>query len=71
MVITRACGLQLIENSVIAFEASPRNLKPLIHNIERNKLKDRVIVCGSALGKENSKQLFHLGPKIQTGWGGG
>jgi FkbM family methyltransferase len=57
-------------NRVIAFEASPRNLSPLKHNLIRNGLENQVDVHELCVGKESGTLLFDLGPNEQSGWGG-
>lgn len=58
-------------NTVIAFEASPDNLKPLKNNISKNNLDSRVNVESFALGQSNGKLNFKLfNESNQTGWGG-
>ena len=57
-------------NRVMAFEASPRNLSPLKHNLISNKLENQVDVRETAVGKESGNLLFNLGPNEQSGWGG-
>jgi FkbM family methyltransferase len=55
---------------VIAFEASPRNIKSLENNILRNSLGDRIAVVPKAVGHKSCVTHFDIGPTEQTGWGG-
>ncbi|MGJ5627861.1 FkbM family methyltransferase [Nostoc sp. CALU 1950] len=57
-------------NKVIAFEASPRNLSALKHNLLKNRLETQVDVHETAVGKEKGDLFFDMGPKEQSGWGG-
>jgi FkbM family methyltransferase len=57
-------------NSVVAFEASPRNVALLRHNVETNHLARRIEVRAQAVGKASGEMDFDLGPEEQTGWGG-
>lgn len=59
-----------VNNRVVAFEASPRNLSALKGNLIKNRLETQVDVQEIALGKESGKLLFNLGPEEQSGWGG-
>ncbi len=54
----------------IAFEASPRNISMMESNIERNGLKDRIMLVPKAVGKASGFIDFDLGPVHETGWGG-
>lgn len=58
------------ENRVIAFEASPRNISSLRHNITNNDFKSRVEIHDIALGKEVGNLPFSFMSEDQTGWGG-
>jgi FkbM family methyltransferase len=58
------------QNSVIAFEPSPRNQDLLNQNVERNNFGQRIEVRSEAVGKEHGQMPFDPGPKKQTGWGG-
>ena len=58
------------QNTVIAFEASPRNHAALIRNVERNGLANRIVAESKALGRESGVMRFDVGPDEQTGWGG-
>ena len=59
------------ENRVVAFEASPLNVEPLRHNIEKNRLGDKIKVEPLAAGKEKGKLKFDLRNDAQeTGHGG-
>jgi FkbM family methyltransferase len=55
---------------VFAFEAAPRNIKLLEHNIVKNMLDDRVTVVPKAAGNHSGTVHFNIGPADQTGWGG-
>lgn len=55
---------------VIAFEAAPRNIKLLEHNIVQNQLSDRITVVPKAAGQQSGTVHFKIGPTEQTGWGG-
>lgn len=58
-------------NKVIAFEASPPNVAPLINNVTKNGLNSQVTVLPMAAGKEKGEMKFSLGGHAdQTGWGG-
>jgi len=59
-----------VNNRVVAFEASPRNLSALKGNLIKNRFETQVDVQEIALGKESGKLLFNLGPAEQSGWGG-
>lgn len=54
--------------SVIAFEASPRNVTLLTNNVSRNECQDRVTVIPKAAGDRRATVTFDTGPKEQTGW---
>lgn len=56
-------------NSVVAFEASPRNLDLLQDNVRRNGVENRIEVRREAVGREQGTRWFDLGPADQTGWG--
>lgn len=58
------------QNTVIAFEPSPRNLAMLRANIEAAGLSDRVQIVPHALSRESGTLSFDPGPEDQTGWGG-
>ena len=58
------------KNQVVAFEASPRNLSALQHNLNKNKLETQVEIRQTAVGKESGSLPFTLGPEEQSGWGG-
>jgi FkbM family methyltransferase len=59
------------ENSVIAFEANPANISPLMFNVKRNGLDSQVRINSTALGKEIGRMRFYTGAETnQTGWGG-
>ena len=55
---------------VIAFEAAPRNIKLVTHNIEQNGLADRITLVPKAAGHKTGTVHFNTGPIDQTGWGG-
>lgn len=57
-------------NRVVSFEASPRNLAGLRHNISFNGLESKVTVVPKAAGASVGLMQFSLGPDDQTGWGG-
>lgn len=57
-------------NTVVAYEAAPRNYAALLRNVERNGLRDRIAAESNALGRENGVMRFEFGPDEQTGWGG-
>lgn len=58
------------DNRVIAFEASPRNVPLLVHNMASNGLSERAQVRAEAAGSRCGSARFDLGPADQTGWGG-
>jgi FkbM family methyltransferase len=55
---------------VIAFEASPRNIKLIGRNFTQNRLSDRATLVPKAAGKQSGTIAFDVGPAEQTGWGG-
>lgn len=57
-------------NRVVAIEASPRNVRLLRQNVERNGLGERVSVLAMAAGDHAGAVSFEPGPEEQTGWGG-
>jgi FkbM family methyltransferase len=57
-------------NSVVAFEASPRNVALLGHNVETNHFSRQIEVRAQAVGQAAGEMDFDLGPQEQTGWGG-
>ncbi|MEO6212383.1 MAG: FkbM family methyltransferase [Vicinamibacterales bacterium] len=57
-------------NRCVAFEASPRNVEMLRHNVERNHLDQQVRVVPRAAGASAGTLTFDVGPPNQTGWGG-
>lgn len=57
-------------NQVVAFEASPRNISALKHNILKNGLENQIEMHETAVGKERGYLFFDLGPQEQSGWGG-
>jgi FkbM family methyltransferase len=57
-------------NKVIAFEASPRNHKYLVDNVDSNGLSEKIDAHPFALGSSNSVLDFDPGPSDMTGWGG-
>ena len=58
------------KNRVVSFEASPRNIGFLRHNVEHNKLTNQVQVISKAVSKESGILPFSVGSEEQTGWGG-
>jgi hypothetical protein len=48
-------------NRVVAFEASPANLAPLINNITKNKLSGQVQILSKAVGKSKGTLRFNIG----------
>ncbi len=58
------------QNRCFAFEPSPRNVDLLRHNIGKNLCGSRIRVFPMAVGKENGRLDFDVGPPDQTGWGG-
>jgi FkbM family methyltransferase len=56
--------------SAIAFEAAPRNIKLIAHNIDQNGLADRITLVPKAAGHKTGTFQFNTGPIDQTGWGG-
>lgn len=54
----------------IAFEAAPRNIKLIEHNIAQNGLADRITLVPKAAGHKTGTVHFNIGPIDQTGWGG-
>jgi FkbM family methyltransferase len=59
------------DNSVIAFEANPENIRPLTSNVERNNFRSNILIRPTALGREIGQLKFYLGSETgQTGWGG-
>jgi FkbM family methyltransferase len=59
-----------INNHVIAFEASPRNVEPLRFNITRNNLEKQITLENLALGREKGILPFTFKSDVQSGWGG-
>jgi FkbM family methyltransferase len=60
-----------MDNRVLAFEPSPRNISLLKGNIDVNPaLRDRMDLRTVALGKQDGHLAFDLGPTEQSGWGG-
>lgn len=57
-------------NQSIAFEASSRTSKLLLHNVRKNKMESQVHVHAVAAGRERGRLQFDPGPADQTGWGG-
>jgi FkbM family methyltransferase len=57
-------------NRVIAFEASPRNVAGLRHNVESNGFAERIRIEARAASREEGELVFDPGPAGQTGWGG-
>jgi FkbM family methyltransferase len=56
--------------TVVAFEASPRNVSLLQNNVKQNHLEDRITVIPKAAGDHAGTINFDAGPIGQTGWGG-
>lgn len=56
--------------TVVAFEASPRNVDLFQNNVKRNHLEARVAVLPKAAGDRTGTISFDPGPIDQTGWGG-
>jgi FkbM family methyltransferase len=54
----------------VAFEASPRNVRLLTHNIVANDLENRIALVPKAAGATSGTITFDAGPQEQTGWGG-
>lgn len=54
----------------IAFEAAPRNIQLIEHNINQNGLADRITLVPKAAGHKAGTVHFNTGPIDQTGWGG-
>ncbi len=57
-------------NTVVAIEASPRNVKTLRANMAHNHIDGRVEIHGKAAGEAPGTLAFDPGPEEQTGWGG-
>lgn len=55
---------------VVAFEASPRNIKLFQSSIEKNHMGNRINLIPKALGDRSDMVTFDVGPPEQTGWGG-
>jgi FkbM family methyltransferase len=62
-------GLNL-SSTVVAFEASPRNVHLLQKNVKQNQLENRINVIPKAAGDRAGTINFDAGPPEQTGWGG-
>lgn len=58
------------QNRAMAFEASPRIVDLLEHNVRENGLGERISVHGQAVGAGRGSIQFDSGPAEQTGWGG-
>lgn len=58
------------QNRVVAFEASPRNVRLLGANIDANGFADRVRLVAKAVSESAGSVSFDIGPDNQTGWGG-
>lgn len=58
------------KNKTISFEASPKNLNALAHNIKLNNLGSQIILEKLAVSEKTGKLHFDMGPEDQTGWGG-
>ena len=59
-----------LNNKVIAFEASPRNIFPLRENVINNHFESRVDIYDVAVGKTQGELAFSFMSDEQTGWGG-
>jgi len=57
-------------NTVYAFEPSPRNLQLLRQNQAAQSGADRIKIHDVAVGKQEGSLPFDVGPDEQTGWGG-
>jgi len=57
-------------NECIAFEAAPRNLDILHHNVEQNGFGKRIRIVPKAAAAQSGRLFFDLGPEDQRGWGG-
>jgi FkbM family methyltransferase len=57
-------------NRAVAFEASPRNVELLRHNVRQNGFSDRIRVHDQAVAQRRGSMQFDSGPPDQTGWGG-
>ena len=57
-------------NTAIAFEAAPRNIKLIENNVGRNGFSGRITLVPKAVGDRKGEVLFDVGPADQTGWGG-
>ena len=55
---------------VIAFEAAPRNIKLITHNIKQNGFGNCITLVPKAAGHKSGIVHFDTGPTDQTGWGG-
>jgi FkbM family methyltransferase len=59
------------QNQVIAFEASPKNIKPLTHNINKNRLPQSIRIEPIAVSDYTGSISFSMmDEEGQTGWGG-
>lgn len=58
------------QNRCVAFEASPRTVSLLRHNVAKNGCEPRIQVFPLAAGRDNGRLDFDLGPPDQMGWGG-
>jgi len=58
------------KNRVIAFEASPRNVPGLQHNVSHNGFSNRIRVEACAASKTKGELAFDPGPPEESGWGG-
>ena len=57
-------------NRAVAFEASPRNIPGLRHNVMSNGFSARICVEACAASRTAGVLAFDPGPMGQTGWGG-
>jgi len=55
---------------VVAFEASPNNVRLFRNNVEKNYLEDRITIVPQAAGDHTGTVTFEVGTFEQTGWGG-
>ena len=62
-------GIKNVNNKVICFEASPKNLEAITNNI-KNRLETQITLETNAVSDGKGKIYFDQGPAEQTGWGG-
>ena len=58
------------DNRVIAFEASPRNVRLLDQNVRTNAFESRIRIVPCAAAATPGRLAFDVGPDDQTGWAG-